>query len=89
MVTRVLEWDILPTGNIHYTAVDLQPGNVAELSGYIRNWAEDRAVSVADNNTLTIETSDRRVEVETARLETLLATLDVGGLYYFPITGLR
>lgn len=116
MVTRFLEWDVLPAGKIHYTAVDLQPGNVAELPRYIRNWAEGRAVSVAGSDTLIIEGPDRHVEIETvvaegfeyaertdtaydlvvgaalldildtARLETLLATLDVGGLYYFPIT---
>ncbi len=116
MLTRFLEWDVLPAGSIHYTAVDLQPENVAELSEYIHNWADDRAVSVSGSHTLTIEGPDRRVEIETAvaeafeyaertdtaydlvvgaalldildttRLETLLATLAVGGLYYFPIT---
>lgn len=116
MVTRFVEWDVLPAGEIRYTAVDIQSENVAGLSEYIRNWADDRAVSVSDGDTLSIEGPDRRVEIETAvaeafeyaertdtaydlvvgaalldildrtRIETLLATLDVGGLYYFPIT---
>ncbi|PCR89611.1 hypothetical protein [Natrinema ejinorense] len=64
MVTRFLEWDVLPVGEIRYTAVDLQSDNVTELRRQLRTWADDRPVSVSGTDVLTLEGPDRRIEVE-------------------------
>lgn len=66
MLTRFLEWDLLPTGTIQYTAVDLNSETVDALVPHCRAWAEDRAVSVTDTDPLVIESDDRRVEITTA-----------------------
>ncbi len=64
MLTRLLEWDVLPAGDIEYVALDIQAENVATLGEYLTEWATDRDVSVADAETLTIDTGARRVTVD-------------------------
>jgi hypothetical protein len=64
MVSRLLEWDVLPQGEIRYTAVDMQPDNVTELRRHLRTWADGRPVSVSGTDTLTLEGPDRYIEVD-------------------------
>ncbi|EMA04573.1 hypothetical protein SAMN05443574_11687 [Haloarcula vallismortis] len=68
MLTRFLEWDVLPAGEVHYTAVDVRSENVARLPDHIRDWAADRHLSVA-NGPLAVEGENRRVEIETVQAE--------------------
>jgi hypothetical protein len=63
MVTRLVEWDLLPTGTIHYTAVDLDTENVDALPGYLREWAADTEVTVTADP-LTVEAGGRRIVVD-------------------------
>lgn len=66
MLTRFLEWDVLPPGEIRYTAVDLESENVDALATHCQEWATDRAVSVTDTDPLVVERDEGRVEVRTA-----------------------
>lgn len=71
MAIRLLEWDILPTGVIHYTAVDVQPENVTALDTHIREWAADRSVTVSepDSDFIRIDGPERRVEIHSVAEE--------------------
>lgn len=69
MVSRLIEWDVLPAGDIEYTAVDVQRENVDAVAEHLRTWAADRPVTVADagadgGGALVLRGPDRRVTVE-------------------------
>jgi len=64
MIARFVEWDILPPGEIRYTAIDLQPKNITELPRYLGTWAADRSITVEHGDRLTLAGPDRRIEVE-------------------------
>jgi len=64
MLARWFEWDVLPAGEIRYTAVDVESDTVATLPSYLRQWAADRPISVSGTGTLTLSGPDRHVEVE-------------------------
>lgn len=64
MLTRFVEWDVLPPGEVRYTAVDVQDANVDSLPEYLREWAADRDCSVAATDTLVLETADHHIRVE-------------------------
>lgn len=68
MLTRFVDWDVLPAGEIRYTAVDIQPENVARIPDYLRDWAADRVVSVAENP-LVVDSGDQRVRVDAVQAE--------------------
>lgn len=63
MLSRLVDWDVLPAGDIRYTAVDIEPDNVAAIPDYLREWAADSAVSVREAP-LTLVGPDRRIEVD-------------------------
>jgi hypothetical protein len=63
MLTRFLEWDVLPAGDIRYTAVDVDPDTIAGIEPYLREWAADRSASVSGAETLTVGCPDRTVEL--------------------------
>ena len=64
MLARFLEWDALPTGEISYTAVDVDADTVAGIEPYLREWAEGRDVSVsATGGKIALEGSERTVEL--------------------------
>lgn len=65
MLSRFLEWDVLPPGEIRYTALDLSADNIDALVPYLLEWAQDRSVSVTDTDPLVLETDDNRIEVTT------------------------
>ncbi len=67
MVTRCLDWEMVPEGHVQYTAVDLSEESIATLPGHVREWADDRGHTVTDDRTngrLTVETGRTRVEVD-------------------------
>lgn len=64
MLTRFLDWDVLPEGDIRYVALDVQPENVAAIGEYLAEWAADRDASIAGEETLTLDDGARRVTVE-------------------------
>lgn len=68
MLTRFVDWEVLPAGEIRYTAVDIKPENVAHIPDYLRDWAADRAVSVAEDP-LVVDSGDRRVRVDAVQAE--------------------
>jgi SAM-dependent methyltransferase len=68
MLARLLEWDVLPAGELRYTAVDIRSENVARLPDYLRDWAAQRGLSVGDNP-LVLESETRRIRVETVQAE--------------------
>jgi SAM-dependent methyltransferase len=39
MLARLLEWELLPPGRIHYTAVDIQAANIETLPSFLDEWA--------------------------------------------------
>lgn len=63
MLTRFLAWDVLPAGDIRYTAVDVDPDTIAGIEPYLREWAADRSASVSGTETLTIDRPDPTVEL--------------------------
>lgn len=69
MLARLLEWDVLPDGELRYAAVDVDPDTVASVAPYVREWAEERAVSVSGRDPIVIETVDRRIELEPVAAE--------------------
>jgi hypothetical protein len=71
MIARFLEWDILPAGEIQYTAIDLQSENIAELPAYISAWAADRSITVERGDTLTLAGPGRRIDVEATDADAL------------------
>jgi SAM-dependent methyltransferase len=66
MLTRALEWDLLPPGTVQYTAVDLNAENIDALVPHCRDWATDRAVSDIGTDPMVIERGEHCVEVTTA-----------------------
>ena len=65
MVTRFIEWDVLPATAVHYTAVDLRQANVDAVSEQLRNWASGRPVTVdSANGRVTLSGAEREVTVE-------------------------
>lgn len=64
MPARLLEWDVLPAGATHYTAVDVQPETVDAVAPFLREWAADRPVSVSGTDTLTLDGGDSRLDVD-------------------------
>ena len=64
MLTRFLDWDVLPEGDIEYVALDVQAENVATLGEYLTEWATDCGVTTAGEEPLTVDTGARRVTVE-------------------------
>ncbi|MFW6435447.1 MAG: hypothetical protein ACOCY1_03610, partial [Halovenus sp.] len=64
MITRFLEWDIFPAGEIRYTAIDLQSENIDELPVYVSSWAADRSITVERGDRLTLAGPDRRIAVD-------------------------
>ncbi len=63
MLARFLDWDVLPPGEIRYTALDLSEANIDALVPHLREWAQDHEVSVAGTDPLVLAAADRRVEV--------------------------
>jgi hypothetical protein len=80
MLARLVDWDVLPTGDIHYTAVDIEPDNVAAIPGYLSEWAADSAVSVREDP-LTVAGPDRRIEVEAVAADAVEYADDAAGEY--------
>jgi len=64
MLTRFLDWGVLPEGDVRYVALDVQPENVAAMGEYLAEWAGDRDVSIAGDETFTLDDGARRVTVE-------------------------
>lgn len=64
MITRCLEWGILPDGTVQYTAVDLSEESIGALPGYVREWSDDRGQTVTDDGTLSVGTDRTRVEID-------------------------
>jgi len=71
MLTRLVEWDVLPQGEIRYAAVDIEPDTVAAVEPYVRAWAAERSVSVSGTDPVVIEGSNRRIELEPVVSEAL------------------
>ena len=64
MPARLLEWDVLPPGEIRYAAVDVDPDVVAEMEPYLREWATGREFSAVGADPITLRGPDRTVEIE-------------------------
>jgi SAM-dependent methyltransferase len=71
MLARFLEWDVLPEGEIRYTAVDVDPDSVAAIEPYVREWAEGRSASVDGTDPIVVDGPDRRVELEPVAAEAI------------------
>ena len=77
MLARLWEWEILPTGMIHYTAVDVDPETTAGIEPYLREWAAERSVSIESSEAgsgskggeIRLDGPSRTVELETVTAE--------------------
>jgi len=78
MPSRLVEWDVLPAGRIHYTAVDIAAETVAALPDYLREWAADTD-GVAVTDPLTLTDDDRRIEVEAVQADAAGYAADADG----------
>lgn len=78
MLTRFIDWDVLPAGDVRYTAVDIESANAAAVSDYLREWAVDKEVTVADTP-LTVTTDERRIEVDTVAADGVAYAADADG----------
>ncbi len=64
MPARLLEWEVLPPGEIRYAAVDVDPDTVAGVGPYLREWADGREVAVSGSDPIEVKTFDRTVRIE-------------------------
>lgn len=65
MVARFLEWDVLPPGEIAYTAVDVDETTVAAIPDHLDGWAGDRDVAATRTDEgVELAGPDRTVRVE-------------------------
>ena len=78
MLARFVEWDVLPAGDIRYTAVDIESANIAALPEHLRAWADDGEATVTDDP-LTVATDDRHIEVEPVSAEAVTYAADADG----------
>lgn len=78
MLTRFVEWDVLPAGDVRYTAIDIESENVAAIPNYLREWAADREGTVIEDE-LVIVTDDRRIEGETVTADAVDYASDAVG----------
>jgi SAM-dependent methyltransferase len=62
MIERFVEWQVLPAGTTDYTAVDVDPANTDAVPEQLRAWSRDRPVSLAGEDPVVVETTERRVE---------------------------
>jgi hypothetical protein len=67
MIARLVERDALPAGEIRYTAVDVDAETLAGVEPYLREWAADRAVSIAaaSEGRIELRRPNGTVEIET------------------------
>ncbi len=63
MLARFVEWDVLPPGAVEYTAVDVDPDNVAAIPEFFSEWAADRDTGVRTVDTDRPDADTRRVEL--------------------------
>lgn len=80
MLARFVEWDVLPAGDIRYTAVDIQSENLSHLPDYLRDWASDRQISV-ENSPPVLEGENRRIRIETVQAEAVAYAEAADGEY--------
>lgn len=64
MLARLVEWDVLPQGEIRYTAVDIEPDTIDAVAPYVREWAAERELSVSGTDPVVLEGPNRRIELE-------------------------
>lgn len=64
MVRRAVEWDLLPSGEIAYTAVDVQQETVESIPRYLREWAGEHPPSVSRTDPLVLDAPDRTITIE-------------------------
>lgn len=64
MIERFVEWDLLPTGRIEYTAIDLNGANLQALGPELSRWADGRELQVRGADPILIDSATRHVEVE-------------------------
>jgi hypothetical protein len=77
MVERLLEWDLLPPGRTHYTAVDVDPDSVATIRDRLTEWAAGQGLTAAEaDDGLRLSGDDRTVLVDPVVAE---ATAYLGG----------
>ena len=77
MVERLLEWDLLPPGRTHYTAVDVDPDSVTTIRDRLTEWAAGQDLTAAEaDDGLRLSGDDRTVLVDPVVAE---ATAYLGG----------
>ncbi|WP_324663288.1 hypothetical protein [Haloarcula sediminis] len=64
MLTRFLDWDVLPEGDIEYVALDVQAENVAAMRDYLTEWAAGNDVTVAGDEPFRLDDGTRRITVD-------------------------
>jgi len=64
MVSRAVKWDLLPPGDVAYTAVDVRRETVESIPEYLREWAGEHPVSVSGTDPLVLDAPDRTLTVE-------------------------
>ncbi|PSP80377.1 hypothetical protein BRC88_06645 [Halobacteriales archaeon QS_4_69_225] len=65
MIERLLERELLPAADVRYTAVDVDPDNVAALRERLPAWAADRGLETTDDDgTLRIDAEGPTLTVE-------------------------
>jgi len=65
MLTRAVEWDLLPDGNIEYVAVDIDGENVDAIRPHIEQWANGRETIRLGSDPFSIETAQQSITVRT------------------------
>lgn len=65
MLTRAIEWDLLPAGEVEYTAVDIDQANVDAVRPHVEQWAADREIVVSGDAPFTVETEECSITVRT------------------------
>jgi len=65
MLTRAVEWDLLPDGDIEYVAVDIDGENVDAIRPHVEQWANGRETIRLGSDPFSIETAQQSITVRT------------------------
>ena len=65
MLTRAVEWDLLPDGNIEYVAVDIDGENIDAIRSHVEQWANGRETIRLGSDPFSIETAQQSITVRT------------------------
>jgi len=83
MLERLLAWDLLPTGGMRYTAVDIDAASVRTLDRRLPEWADGREgwTATRDDGAVRLDGPDRTLVVDAVAAEAASFVDDADGAW--------